>query len=139
MFLYNLKKSEAPYTDILIDQEELDTVNVNDLTRHISFREKNSDKQNTTTLSENDKDISNSTASQYEECDISLSEDELAINKANNSEQIHDYVKIHNNTLSSNLDDMSDDELAFSTAHNSNIAIDPITYTQAIVKMDTRR
>ena len=75
VFLYNLKRSETPYTDILIDQEELDTVNINDMTRHISFRETNSDNQNTTTLSENDKDTSNSIASQYDKCDISLSED----------------------------------------------------------------
>ena len=39
VFLYNLKRSETPYTDILMDQEELDIVNINDLTRHISFRE----------------------------------------------------------------------------------------------------
>ena len=94
VFLYNLKKNKTPYTYILIDWEEHDTVNINDLTRHISFRETNSDKQNTTTLSENDKDTRNSIVSQYEECDISLSKDELAINTANNSKQTHDYIKI---------------------------------------------
>ena len=131
VFLYNWETNtqNKPQTEVFIDlnQEELDTVNTDKLIRHTSFRGANTD---------NNKDIINQ---QHHECDIPLSNnedntsnDELAINEPN-SLQKYD-IRSHTNTNYDNnsLDDLSDDELAFSTIQDSNIASDPITYKQAI-------